>query len=267
MSFWPFELSRFGGKPVELYEFTDGPSVWRYTHHAKPITWDGHTWAAENISHSEIKSTSEIARTGVSITLPRTAPLAGEFLGYPRETVMEVTIRRGHANDPEAEYFIIWKGRVVARKPGGQSVALECQSVFAQLRRAGLGPRFQKVCNHALYDADCGVDKADFATAGTVDAVDGASVSVAAAAGQADGYFSGGMIEFEGVFRTIQTHVGADLTIFRPINGMAVSDDVTLYPGCDRTDTTCGERFGNLDNQLAFKWIPEKNPMGGSSIL
>lgn len=266
MSFWDFELSLFGGKPVELYEFTDGVTTWRYTSQARAVTWGGHTWAGASITRGEINQRHELAQDKLSIEFPCTHEFAGQLIGYPSEDVIYLTVRRGHLNDPDAEFTVIWKGAVAMAKGAGQRIAVECSTAAAALRRAGLRRRYSKGCPYALYGTQCGVDKADFAVAGTVATLAGTGLTVAAAAGFDNGWFDGGMVEAGGYLRMVTAHAGSALTLLWPFRNLAVSDAVTLYPGCDRTDQTCQDKFDNLLNSGAFRFIPDNNPVGGGSI-
>jgi uncharacterized phage protein (TIGR02218 family) len=119
-----------------------------------------------------------------------------------------------------------------------------------------------------LYQRGCRLNRASFAAAGTVSAVSGYTVTVSAASAQPDGFYLGGMIEDgAGVLRMIVNHVGSVLTLWRPIPGLEVTDAVTIYPGCDRSLATCISKFDNRPNFGGFPWMPQKNPMGGSSII
>lgn len=267
MTFWAFELLGFGGKPVELYEFTDGVTTWRYTSQARAVTWGGHTWAGASIRRGDINNRHELAQDKLSVEFPCTHEFAGQLIGYPSEDVIYLTVRRGHLNDPDAEFVVIWKGAVAMAKGAGERIAVECSTAAAALRRAGLKRRYGKNCPYALYGDACGVNKDDFAVAGTVSAVSGNSLTVAAASGYDDGWFDGGMVEAGGYFRMVTAHIGSGITLLWPFRSMAVSDAVTLYPGCARTDQVCDSKFDNLPNSGAFRFIPDDNPVGGGSIV
>lgn len=266
MSFWPFELSWHNASPVEIYEFVAGTTT-RYTNRGADVTHGGHTWAAVPIRRDEIRQSAELASNRIQLELPRTNAFAAQFIGYPQDLIATLTIWRGHASDPDGEFVAYWKGRVVAAKAQGSTIRLECEPVFTSLRRPGLRARYQKQCRHTLYGTGCNLDKAAFAIAATAGAVSGAALTVAAAAGYADGWFAGGMVGYGGVLRLVTAHAGSALTLMRPFADLTAGAAITLYPGCDRTLTVCDARFGNRLNNGAFPYLPDKNPMGGSSIL
>jgi uncharacterized phage protein (TIGR02218 family) len=108
----------------------------------------------------------------------------------------------------------------------------------------------------------CGVDPDAFATAGTVGAIaaDGVTLTISAASGQADGYYTAGMLKFGSEYGFIRSHVGSTIVLFRAVPSLAVSSSVTLYAGCDRSLQTCTDKFGNTENFLGFPFIPDRNP-------
>ena len=61
------------------------------------------------------------------------------------------------------------------------------------------------------------------------------------------------------LIRFIVLHNGDDLTLIRPLYGLAASDSVNLYEGCDRSLATCIAK-GNVINYGGFPWIPQTNP-------
>lgn len=267
MTYQAFETSAHAGNPVELYEFVQGAQVWRYTSRGADVVALGQTWAASAIVRDEIEQTSELNRAGIELRFARNHAFAAQFVGYAADVVTTVTIYRGHGGDPDAEFAAYWKGRVAAAKADGGEIMLECESVFTSLRRPGLRARFQRSCRHALYAAACTLDPEDFAVAGLVTAVSGAVVEVDAAALQASGWYLGGMLRGPGGdLRLVAGHAGAQLTLSRPIEGLAVGHAVQIYPGCDRSLATCEGKFDNLDNYGGMPWIPIENPFGGNSI-
>lgn len=280
------ELSVQDGQPVELFHFTDGTTDWRYTSRARDITVDGVTYTAEQISRSDVTQSGEINKDGISLEFPRTNEFARRFFGGVVDRVITLTIWRGHTTDGDAEYIAYWKGRVVSSKlsGSGKSIGLECESIFTSMKRPGLRARYQRNCRHALYGRGCEVDKDAYKVVALVTSASGSEIVVPAAAGFADGYFLGGMVEApDGTFRFITSHVGSTLTLARPVASIsvAVSDagyglsyglyyggpSVALYPGCDRSRDTCSTRFSNLDRYGGFPFIPLRNPIDGSSIV
>jgi len=273
MSYTSIESSKTSGKPVFLYEFVQGAASWFYTSSPSEVIWNSQTWAPTSLSHSDVTQSNEMSKDNLSMKFPRTDSFASQFLGYAPDQVTSIIIRRGHIND--GEFVVYWRGRVVGSKAANNNIDIECESIFTSLRRPGLRARYQRTCRHALYTAGCNLNKNDFDSASSVMAVSGATVTAPAAAGAANGWWIGGILEYGVSMRLITNHSGSLLTLSRPIEKL--TDDfaisgagvlmVSIYPGCDRSRETCTNKFANYLNFGGFPWIPTKHPLGGSSIV
>lgn len=270
------------GRPYYLYEFNTAGQTYRYTDYPEVINWNLVDWEPFPIKHSEVKQSNELSKNSMTVTLPIEGPFADIFIGWSPDHIVTFTLRRGHFGSSDT--VVYWKGRVSSHNLKKETLELKCESIFTSMRRAGIRARFQRNCRHALYSKGCNVDKDQFAVTGKLTGITGLTLTVPEAATKASGWFQGGIIEFpDGSFRMILTHSGSQITISRASRnaidsfgsagyGLSYGQyyggvSVILYPGCDRTINTCDTKFNNLDNQGGFKWIPSKNPMGGSSIV
>lgn len=269
------------GAPYFLYEFNTSEQTFRYTDYPVDITWNTLLWSSFPIKHSEVKQSNELSKNSITITIPIDGELANKYVGWTPDEVVTVTIRRGHFG--ASDTLVYWKGRISGHNLKNDTVEFTCESVFTSLRRAGLRARFQRSCRHAVFGRGCNLNKDDFALIGTLSSVTSLTLNISEATGETDGWFNGGAIQFpDGSFRQILSHVGSSITIERA--SRYITDNfpsgygynyglfyggmsVILYPGCDRTLSTCKDKFDNLVNNGSFKWIPSKNPMGGSSIV
>lgn len=262
---------------TELYRFTEQGSteVWTYTSGDTEVTYDAgdgdEDYAPVSIARTEVESRSEMARANLDVTVALTNLAALRWLADNGENIVSLTI---FERDRLGAYSVAWKGRLVAVIPGMDSITLKFESIFTSLRRPGLRARYQKSCRHALYGRGCTLDAEDFADAGTCTAAADRVVTVTEAAAQTDGYYTGGMLRSpDGVLSYIIDHVGADLTVQRMSFSLQAAIDggfpfaVTIYPGCAHDRATCNTKFANLLNYGGFDFIPQKNPMGGSSIV
>ncbi len=259
---------------VDLYRVVMGPTVWTFTNDAEQVYDAGEgdeTYVKLASSRGAIEQKNEISKAALDINIPIDHPLAMVLLTSFIEQVVSVSVftKRG------ATVEISWKGRLVSIKPADANLALNFESVFTSMRRPGLRARFQRSCRHSLYNRGCGVDLSLFETLGTLSAMVGTTLTVAEAATQPDGYFSGGMIAAgDGALSYIIAHTGDQLSLQRV--GYSLQTDfavfgaatpVKLYPGCDKTRATCSAKFDNILKYGGFDWIPTKNPMAGSSIV
>jgi uncharacterized phage protein (TIGR02218 family) len=128
------------------------------------------------------------------------------------------------------------------------------------MRRAGLRYKAELICQHSLYSADCGANQPEKRVDDTIASISGTTLTMNVTGTYDDGWFSGGILEYGGNARFITSHSGNTITISRPLAGLGIGESVALYPGCDRTMSTCKDKFDNLDNYLGFPWIPQENP-------
>lgn len=280
MTYLAKETSAESGAPFFLYQFTIGSTIYRFVDLPNDITFDSNLWTAMSLKHSDVKQSNELSKNSMTVVMPLGSTFADLFVGWSPEETVSFTLYRGHIG--ETEYLVYWKGRVTSHKLIDKTLEFNCESIFTSLRRSGVRARFTRTCRHSLYGRGCNVNKTTYAVNGFVDSVSDLTLTISAASGYVSGWFNNGIIEFsDGSYRSIKTHVSNLITINRAIR--IITDNswgygynygnlyggmgVILYPGCDRTISTCKTKFNNLINQGGFKWIPDKNPMSGSSIL
>jgi uncharacterized phage protein (TIGR02218 family) len=262
------EVSAHGGRPVEMFRFVYGSQVWTYSS-GPEVEYNGETYVGYPIGRDEMQQTKDLHKSALEILLPRTSELSLLYLAGSPENIITVTVFRTHVGVSDGP-VVYWKGRIVSVEwPDPATAKLSCESVFTSLKRPGLRARYQRMCRHALYSEQCGVDKATYAVAGTVSAINAAKtvLTVSAADAMADGWYSGGMVETPtGGFLFVTSHAGSSVTLANPC-ALAVSDVVTLYPGCARNRETCQGKFGNILNFGGWPWIPSRNPFDGRSLV
>jgi len=156
MSYTATENSPAQGRPVELYRFALGPQRWTFTSGQTAVVYQSETYAPAPIRRSGIEQGNEINRAGMEITLPRDNQLAALFIASPPEGVVSITLYRFHASDTATETIVLWKGRVGGARLAGSDLTLKCEPVATSLKRPGLRARYQLICRHALYSAECG---------------------------------------------------------------------------------------------------------------
>jgi uncharacterized phage protein (TIGR02218 family) len=286
MTYDTIEASRAEGRPYYLYHFIEGEQIWRFTSRAGYWTSAASevgdlVWEAAAISHGDVVQSGEIERGRLEITLPLSHGFAARFLAPLGNQPVTLTIFRGH-EQVLGETVAHWKGRVVGAEVEGARLILSAESIFSTLRRAGVRAKYQSLCRHALYGRGCRLDIAQHLAILTVAAVSGATVTVPGAAAQPDGWFRGGVLRFGVQLGFIIGHVGATITLSRPMPELASAlvnpalDPVTgaplpitidIAPGCDLRAETCTAKFGNLLNFGGFPAIPGRNPFGGGSIV
>lgn len=277
MAYDDFEGSDDDGRPFFLYKLDDGVTVQRMTtlpddKSADPeATGTDQIWTKSPVAHSEIRETGNIEKNDLELTLPISDVVARSYLPARGLTTF-LTVWRSHLNDPDEEYRVFAKERVVSAEPKDSTIVIKTESIFTSARFGGRRSRFQKPCRHALYFTGCNLNRADFETDATVSAVDGNTLTIAEAADQVDGYYKSGMVNYGGLFGWVSDHAGDQVTLSFPIVGLADavtadgSASVKIAPGCDRALSTCIDKFDNRDNHGGYKWLPEINPYSQSVI-
>lgn len=248
---------------AELYRFVRGSEIWTYTSSSVGISYGGETYEPIPIVRSEIELKNEISKNGLTITTDLVNDLAADLIGPLTNARLAVTVYKRE----DADFSVIWKGRLVNAKPVKSTLKMDFESIVTVLSRAGLRPKVQKTCWKALYSVPCGVLATSFQTAGTVTGISGNVVTVDSADTQSDGYYDGGIIleAVTGKLFFVISHTGENLTVQGSLSGLAVSDSVYIYPGCNKTTQTCLDKFSNLPNFGGFPWIPRKNIMDGKT--
>jgi uncharacterized phage protein (TIGR02218 family) len=195
-------------------------------------------------------------------------PVVIEYLDQgPLEfTFMEIKrVFRDQATKEGLAVFIGVLGKV---KFKGLKCNVDCIGVERLLRQQVPRLRYQANCQLTLYGTMCGVDPETYAVSGDVDTIasDGLTFTISEAGSYDDGYFNLGYMTKSGSPpRMIVDHQGSTIYLRVALFGLAVSDTITLYPGCDKLMDTCRLKFNNLGNDtldryLGYPYIPSDNP-------
>ena len=114
---------------------------------------------------------------------------------------------------------------------------------------------FQPMCRTDLFSSLCQLNEADWDHAGTVGTIiDRFNFTVAGLGSPpADGWFNQGTFVTESGFKGVVANwvLGTlKITTYQPVcmSRLTASEDITLYPGCDKTGTTCRVKFSNKIN-------------------
>lgn len=275
MSFDTIEVSEYF-EPLELYAFTRAPASWHFTSADRDIVFGGKTYLTSPMKRNQIESTQDIGKTTLKVSTSLRNPFVTQYIVAAPTGIVELVISRIHGAD--ADPAVTFVGRVINVEFKDTEAIIVCQSVQSSLRRPGLRRLYQTTCPHVLYGGQCSVVRASFAVVTALTAVSGLDVTSSAFSVSIDPafdatWFAGGYIEVSqgGVvstrFITDHNNAGGTLTLNLPLPNVAVGDTVTAFPGCDHDNATCSGKFANIDNYGGFPFIPEKNPMDGTSIF
>ena len=167
--------------------------------------------------------------------------------------------------DMTAGTLIVFTGRVGEIDPKRNEIKITVRSDLELLQQ--LMPRnvYQPGCVHTLYDAGCTLLASTFAVSGTVASGSTTQLVNTTSLAQATGYFDLGKIKFtsgalNGLTFTVKTYVHGSPSTVAPIAPFPAApvagDTFTIYPGCDKTESTCSSKFANLAHFKAFPFIP-----------
>jgi hypothetical protein len=273
-------LERRGAMPIECYRFqyvgtSTALARWTSSDSSRDISIAAaihptggdilETYLPAPIEHDDLEGSDEGAGTGVRVSLPQddaeTNPLVDLFRLSEPPFPVEMCLYRGHRGSGHTTRPFF--GDVAGATFANGLCTLTVAPKQAALARRVLRQLIQAPCNNVLYDSFCGVNKASFGVAGTIDAIaaDGVTLTVSEASAFADGYFgAAGLLEFSTRIGTIVEHVGDQLTLRRAVPGLIVGSAVTIYPGCKRDTTDCNVKFNNIANHMGFPFVPSMDP-------
>ena len=265
MSYDAVESSAHGGQPVELYRFVGGQRRWLYTSADVPVVYQTETYQPYPLKRGPFRQTRELAKAGLEIHTARDTPFVSDMVASPLMDVVMLTVYRKHRSD--AEVLPWWRGRVDGVRFEGSEAVISCNPLTTSLKRYGVRRPAPRLCPHALDDVGCGVNAALYAADGNLLSHTGTRVTSGVFAGQPDGWWIGGKIEFAGVWRFVVGHVGDTVTLASGVPGLAQGAAFIAYPGCTHNPDICDSRFGNILNYGGAPWFPIKNPFTGDSAF
>lgn len=272
MSFNEFETSLQNGKPIRLYQFQRGPLKWGYASTNINITHLGIVFRSVEggIADDGIRQTGDAQADLLTLTVPANLDVAQMYRQIAPHQTVNLTIYDLHYGD--TGYLVSWMGIVAGVKFTNELTAtIQCQTLQATLERTGLRKTWSRTCPHQLYDQSCLVERSSFKVTGTISRIDGVTISVANAAAQINNYYAGGYIEWTSQYgleqRGIELHQGDTLTLYCGTFGLALTQEIAIYAGCDRTFATCDSKFNNVPNYGGSPHMPGKSPFDGTPIF
>lgn len=227
------------------------------------------TWAAApGISRKEIRAGIDLQIDTTQVTVPNISLVLG---GVTKTIAHWARLRRFHGAQVDlyiydydnnksilhSTWFI--QGVVAATF---DDVTFLLESIVSKLDLLIPRTTFQPECNNALYDAWCGVIKANFKDLATVSSATIDSVTFTTA--RAAGYFDLGQIKFtsgnlNGMEFTIATNPTSGVVkFFSPLPEIpTVGTTFEIFAGCHKTIADCRDKFANLPKFRGFPFIPD----------
>jgi uncharacterized phage protein (TIGR02218 family) len=268
MTYSAYETSQEGSRPIELYEFTIGATVYRYTsaEDTQTISSVDYTPLA-GLKRSKIGQGPEERRSTLTIDMPGSNAFVRPYIAAVPSNRATVTIMRLQRSDyPAPEVVTIFEGYVKAVNfdgDGGRMAKVAVEPAISATARSIPQFTFQGLCNHVLYDDQCQIDDTDpaYRTSLTVTVVTTVELTIPGLAAFGDGWFTGGVVEVNGGLdaRLIIDHTADVLTLHIPFASAPLGQVVTVLAGCAHTLAICKSKFDNVINYGGFAFVPKIN--------
>ncbi len=280
MSYESYEESLFHGEPVELLLFIygTGPNDFvAYTDCEIPITHENRTYLPFPLERDAINSSGTLDKSGLNLRVDGNSAIAELFRVYPPSQTVSLIIKTGHIGDPDADFKVIWTGRVLSCGWEENIATLTCEPVASSMLRTGLRRHYQYGCPHALYmgneEGGCRASKVAATRTSTVVSVTGSLLSLPSGwnGPRPKQKFINGLIEWTApggsvIRRSIlrindSTNV---ITMGGPIPALSAGATVAVILGCNHQMTDCAELHNNINDFGGQPWIPTKTPFGNT---
>ena len=277
MTYPQLEASRAQGRPVELYYFrygSDPAAFYAYTDSEDAVTIGGVTYNPVPLRRGNIVSSGSLDKSRLAVNLPLNTEIVELFRVFPPSQVVTLTIYSGHLSDPDADFYVVWVGRVLQCSRGGSNLPeaeLTCEPSSTSMRRTGLRRNYQLSCPHVLYEQGdnlCNADKAAATITLATVTVTPNKISFALGWNAAIPVtkYLGGIVTWPGLFFTeyrsiLRIGQLVNLTLSGPTTGLNPGDSVDVSLGCNRLVSDCENLHNNIVNFGGQPFIPTKNPI------
>jgi hypothetical protein len=174
MTYQSSEISVASGQPIELYDIAMGSTHWRITSCGEDITYLTYTYISTPCERNEIAKTEEVPKDSVEIKLPRGHALALLCLAGTPDEEVTLTIYRGHSGS----YVTYFKGFLTYLETDAENIpTCTFEPRSSDLPFIGGRRRAMRICGHLLYGYRCGVNREAHRLDGTIDSIDGVTIT------------------------------------------------------------------------------------------
>jgi hypothetical protein len=202
MAFATYEESQEGSRPIELYTFTTGATINRWTSAEDDVTEAADVFVAIPISREKLAGGGADQRDqNLVITVDSSNSVASQYInGVPGVPTTVVIERIQRSDGPVFEVIKIFEGRIasVGFENQGRTAKINVEPLVTATSRPVPRFNYQGLCNHVLYDDLCQVDDTSPSfrlSAAPVTAVSGNTITVTGVTAFGAGFFDGGFVE------------------------------------------------------------------------
>lgn len=237
------------------------------------VNYGGHTYKGDGpiITREKIATNSTVSVDKLSVTI--TANQSDQIGGVP---VLEVAhnggldgatldLRRAFFDDAGKviECIDLFHGICEVTQGGGFILKISAKSVVQKLNIEYPNRRYYPQCPYSIYSKECGVDIKAYRKTAKVTAVTGTN-TVQIDILFEDGYYTAGGMEWisgplAGQATQIMDSKNSTIIYMSATNtSPRIGDVAYIYPGCDKTPTTCKSKFNNFSRNRATPYVPLK---------
>lgn len=273
------EASVETNRPIELFEFKNGNTFYRYTSSEVDYVFDTQTYSATAMDRGNVGRSGEAEQTTLQVFLPTTNSLSSLYLGIQPANRTTLTLRRVHQSMSPLTAITLYRGFVTSAKFNDERATLLLKPFNELFQREMPRYTYQGLCNHILYSSACGIIEGASPNALTaqvtafVDAA-GSVITVTGAGSVTDNRspqqaFKGGFARLTDFsdYRLILDQQGDTLTLLLPFRNNILGSNIVLQRGCDKTVDTCRDKFGNVANYGGFPHVPGVNPFNQGTFV
>ncbi len=240
----------------ELYLFTDGATNYAFTPTLLSKTLNSITYIPTIIKRDEIILTNNFAKSNVKFHFNKGNTFALLMVNTFAERIITIKIYKDN--------LIYWQGAVENVSIEPTEIAIDCTSLYNNIRRRSGGPTLAMPCWKTIYDQNCTVLEADFDSVYSGVTANRNTITISSLT-ETSGFFNNGIAKMGGQIRRIVLHTGTTITLAEAFTGV-LTGSITLLPGCNLTQANC-TLFNNLNNFGGFAYIAPKDPFGSTGLL
>ena len=258
---------------ADLYTITlSGGQVLRHTGADMPVVWDGQTYEAHKLIIKRGATRIAVGLDVDSNTLQISAAPDYRLEGLQWAEAALGGVLDGARVKIDRVFFDaelrpvgavnIFSGRVSDVSGSRSSVKVDVKSDIELLNVSSPRNIYQAGCMRTLYDDGCKVNREKFTVNGRVTANSTTGTELTCNLTQANGWFNQGVIKFTsglnaGLTRTVKEHKDGTLSFaLRLPHPPRAGDVFKIYPGCDKRQSTCKDKFQNIVHFRGFPYIP-----------
>lgn len=271
MTFDAFETSVEDGNLIELFQFTQGAVVSRFTNFNRDVVYNGSTWISTQISRENIERAIESGINDLKIRMPIDNPIASQYIQNVPGKVIDVIIYRAHFTDPAEQVLVVFEGFISQAEFDGDLESTLTLSPFTNaFKRSAPRYTYQSLCNNVLYDDQCKIARGSFTYVGLASGIDQTlrTLTINGLSGQGADWAVGGWVAVPAGGnddqRLIVSQAGDTVTLLSNFASTVLGSNVDVFAGCAHDITTCDTKFANVINYGGTPYVPVKNPFGST---